>query len=178
VLELGPAAVFNLPLSEAFLVLDLRHADRYTAAHLATAWSLPPPESVAGGLPSNDSTTETLIRLLEHIGDEMPPERLDRVVVCVEPEEEVLPFRSSDCDDVGTTDHGRNHAAAVIRALATLGRGEHGGGGGGVGGGGTLARWPAELFRRLGAVTIFRETAEFCIARADFLHCLLLDLLI
>mmetsp|Transcript_15817 Transcript_15817/g.48972 ORF Transcript_15817/g.48972 Transcript_15817/m.48972 type:complete len:307 (-) Transcript_15817:3-923(-) len=61
--------VFNLPLSEGFLVLDARGDDAYERAHLSGAWRLTP----------------DLDELLRIVDDENPPEQLSTVLVCAAP---------------------------------------------------------------------------------------------
>ena len=61
--------VFNLPLSEGFLVLDARGDDAYERAHLSGAWCLTP----------------DLDELLRIVDDENPPEQLSTVLVCAAP---------------------------------------------------------------------------------------------
>ena len=80
--------VFNLPISEAFLVLDVRGPALYRASHLHSAWCaeealgaslLLPPACMDGSDPSG-VVRDRLLNLLDFIGDENPPEQLDTVV--------------------------------------------------------------------------------------------------
>jgi len=73
--------VFNLPLTEGFLVLDARLLPHFTEAHLVSAWPCPP--AVV------DGSEPELHALLARIADDDPPDMLSTVIVCRDPGQNV-----------------------------------------------------------------------------------------
>ena len=102
--------VYNLPLSEGFLVLDARGVDAYERSHLSGAWRL----------------TQDLDELLRLVDDENPPEQLSTILVCAAPGDGVrgswiraasaaAPRRASTEYPRGT----RGGAATRLRGIST-----------------------------------------------------------
>lgn len=92
--EAQPSTIFNLPLFEHFLVLDLRPAAAHAAGHIATALSCPSPP--AGSSSSSSSEAALMGRLVGPLvrmvvaGD--IPEDLSRVVLCTDGTPECAAF--------------------------------------------------------------------------------------
>jgi hypothetical protein len=81
ILQVTPIHIYNLPLSEAFLVLDVRGAEAYRAGHALSAW-------MCGGAAAAGEPTAVL-GLLANIWDTNPPEQLSTVVIVADAHQNV-----------------------------------------------------------------------------------------
>jgi rhodanese-related sulfurtransferase len=82
VTEIGVYDVYNLPITEGFLLLDVRPEADYLETHLVGAWRCD----------SDIGTPEAMLTLLQQISDEDPPDLLSTVVVCCLPGQDVSGF--------------------------------------------------------------------------------------
>uniref|UniRef100_A0A0G4GL43 Uncharacterized protein n=1 Tax=Chromera velia CCMP2878 TaxID=1169474 RepID=A0A0G4GL43_9ALVE len=77
----GPERVFNLPLLEYFLVVDLRAPELFEESHIRTSFNVP----ASSGLSADPETT--LLKLIDEHCDRLgPPERTSPVVLVIDAE--------------------------------------------------------------------------------------------
>eukprot|EP00035_Acanthoeca_spectabilis_P031306 m.13511 g.13511 ORF g.13511 m.13511 type:complete len:303 (+) comp4674_c0_seq1:798-1706(+) len=77
VVPFGVEEVYNLPVTEGFLLLDVRPEEAYLRSHVVGAWHC------------HIDSTATLSSVFEQVSAEDPPEMLNTVVVCCLPGQDV-----------------------------------------------------------------------------------------